>query len=369
MDWTSIEAIKTVPKADLHVHLAGCIPAAVVRELLEEFVDPFSAAPDGPLDFSLLPILEPVSSLGHYLQAWRLLDRLPRGQANLKQIFLAVLSDFRADGVVYAEFRHSPLRIARLNNIALETALVWALSALDDAMAAVPGIDARVIFGIDRTAVDLAGIQAVLDAFKALGCPRQLVGLDVAGDEAAHPIGDELARLIRTAADELGLGVTIHAGETGPAENVRHAIEACGATRIGHGLAVVQSDPVLDLVRRRNVTLEVCLRSNVLTSSVRSLEEHPVLSLIEREIPFVLCADNPGVHAFSLSQEYRQFHALSGRADILEAMFGRQTAVAFGDVEQATPPLGQDHCGPCTLQQRSKRDDRSNPLGQRRSSR
>lgn len=212
----------------------------------------------------------------------------------------------------------------------METALIWSLTALDDAMAAVPGIDARIIYGVDRTTVDLAGMQTVLDAFKALGCPRQLVGLDVAGDEVAHPIDDELARLIRTAADELGLGVTIHAGETGPPENVRHAIEDVGATRIGHGLATVRSEPVLDLVRRRNVTLEVCLRSNVQTSTVESLEGHPVHQLIKCEIPFVLCSDNPGLHAFSLSQEYQQFHALTGRGDILEAMLDRQTAVAFG---------------------------------------
>lgn len=318
MNWTSIEAIKAIPKAELHVHLTGCIPAAVVQELLQEFSDPKSTAAGDPLDFSRLPILEPVPSLGHYLQAWSLLNRLPRRQVCLQRMFRSVLAEFRADGVVYAEFRHSPLRVAKLNGIAVETALIWSLSALNDAMAAVPGIDARIIYGTDRAAADLAGIQTVLDAFKALGCPQQLVGLDVAGDEAAHPISDELARLIRTAADELGLGVTIHAGETGPAENVRHAIEVCGATRIGHGLATVQSEPVLDLVRRRNVTLEVCLRSNVLTSSVSSLEDHPVHQLIEREVPFVLCS------------EYQQFHTLTGRVDILEAMLDRQTAVAFG---------------------------------------
>lgn len=44
----------------------------------------------------------------------------------------------------------------------------------------------------------------------------------------------------------------------------------------------------------------------------------------------MLCSDNPGVHAFSLSQEYQQFHTLTGRVDILEAMLDRQTAVAFG---------------------------------------
>jgi len=40
------------------------------------------------------------------------------------------------------------------------------------------------------------------------------VGLDVAGDEA-FPIDHGLAKLLSEATEDLGLGVTIHAGEIG----------------------------------------------------------------------------------------------------------------------------------------------------------
>src|SRR5712691_5257189 len=113
----------------------------------------------------------------------------------------------------------------------------------------------------------MAHIRAALHAFKTLGCPQQIVGLDVAGDEA-FPIAPELARLLREATAELGLGVTIHAGEVGPPEHIRFAIEACGARRIGHGLAATQSPPLLDLLKERDICLELCLRSNMLTSAV-----------------------------------------------------------------------------------------------------
>lgn len=63
MNWTSVEAIKAIPKAELHAHLTGCMPSAVVRELLEEFSDPPSDAVSDPFDFSRLPILESVPSL------------------------------------------------------------------------------------------------------------------------------------------------------------------------------------------------------------------------------------------------------------------------------------------------------------------
>ena len=338
MDWTSIEAIAQLPKAELHAHLSGCIPAAVVKDLLQEFD---TAEP--PLDPAVLPIAEPVPSLTHYLERWSILNRLPRGPVCLQRIFNSVLAALKADGVVYAELRHSPLRVARLNDIPLETAFLWSLEALERAKSAVPGIDARFIFGIDRAAPDLAAIRRVFAEYKALGCPDRFVGLDVAGDEAAYPIGDDLARVIRGAAEALGLGVTIHAGETGPPENIRHAIEACSATRIGHGLAAVRSEPILELIQRRNVCVEVCLRSNLLTSAVASLAAHPVLTFIERDIAFTLCTDNPGVHGFTQSQEYHQFYRLTGRADLLEAMFDRQTAHAFAGRKASARREARDH--------------------------
>src|SRR4030067_376561 len=49
----------------------------------------------------------------------------------------------------------------------------------------------------------------------------------------------------------------VHAGEwTGPA-TVRHAIEALGAERIGHGVRVVEDLGVAQLARERGVTFEV----------------------------------------------------------------------------------------------------------------
>jgi len=92
--------------------------------------------------------------------------------------------------------------------------------------------------------------------------------------------------------------------------------------------------------RTENRLLEICLRSNLLTGSVPSLQDHPIFTFIEAEVPFVLSTDNPGVYAFSLSQEYLEFYALTGRSEILEAMFARQARYAFGytpTAEQTVP--------------------------------
>jgi len=65
------------------------------------------------------------------------------------------------------------------------------------------------------------------------------------------------------AAKEHGLHVTVHAGESGPASNVRQAIELLGAERIGHGYHVVDDDAVYQFAKEKKVHFEVQLEINI----------------------------------------------------------------------------------------------------------
>ena len=58
-------------------------------------------------------------------------------------------------------------------------------------------------------------------------------------------------------AREAGLHVTVHAGESGPAEHVKQAIEVLHAERIGHGYRTVEDPKVYNLARRSGIHFEV----------------------------------------------------------------------------------------------------------------
>ncbi|MBV8739868.1 MAG: hypothetical protein JO007_21955 [Alphaproteobacteria bacterium] len=231
MNWGSLDFVRNTPKAELHVHLGGCIPTSIAKIMLQEFNT--DAIRNIDLDGSL-SVLNPVSSLSEYLKLRQGLDYIPRGKTCLTQMFGAALDALARDGVVYAELRHSPFKVAKLNDLSFRIALQWALEALDRAKSAFPHIQARLILGIDRANVNIALVHEVLDAFDWLDRPKEIVGLDVAGDES-FGITSELAVVLRKATNELGLGITIHAGEIGPPENIWFAIEECDATRIGLG--------------------------------------------------------------------------------------------------------------------------------------
>jgi adenosine deaminase len=219
--------------------------------------------------------------------------------------------------------------VAIKNNFSIRDTLRWILDALDEAASAA-GVDARLIVSLVRHEFLDECVPSLLHALASESEHPRLVGLDLAGDEE-FPFNPVWERTLRTAREDLGLALTVHAGETGRVDNVRWAVEACGARRIGHGLAAATDRELLDLLRSRDICVETCLTSNYLTQWVPDLAEHPVRRFIEEGVPFVLCADNPQIHAKGLTAEYELFAELFGHRELLTKMYATQMQFAFGD--------------------------------------
>ena len=83
-----------------------------------------------------------------------------------------------------------------------------------------------------------------------------VVGIDIAGDEGAisalggGELYTEFEKSIFVEAKRLGIHRTVHAGEDGPSEIVKVAVEQMFAERIGHGYRVMQ-DPELNQSSKR----------------------------------------------------------------------------------------------------------------------
>jgi adenosine deaminase len=98
--------------------------------------------------------------------------------------------------------------------------------------------------------------------------------------------------------------VTVHAGEAGDAENVREAIEMLGAQRIGHGVRSIENSYVIQMIREREVTLEVCPTSNLQTGVERRIWQHPLPDLLALNVPVTLNTDDPSISDTTLTDEY-----------------------------------------------------------------
>ena len=126
----------------------------------------------------------------------------------------------------------------------------------------------------------------------ALKYREQICGVDLAGDEYNFP--PHLFEDVFGAAKANGIPISIHAGEAGPAENVRFAIERLGAARIGHGVAAITDKEVVALLKDTGVPLETCPKSNWLTGAVQGdPSNHPLMSLHAAGVKVTLNTDDP----------------------------------------------------------------------------
>ncbi|MBD0710691.1 MULTISPECIES: hypothetical protein [unclassified Streptomyces] len=132
--------------------------------------------------------------------------------------------------------------------------------------------------------------------------PPVFVGLDVAGDELAHPDVRPFVPLARAAADA-GLGRTVHAGEFGPPEHVWRALDLLGADRIGHGLSCAASAALLRRMATDGILAEVSLTSNLALGAVPAPASHPLPAILAAGVPVSLNTDVPLHTGHTLTDE------------------------------------------------------------------
>ena len=133
--------------------------------------------------------------------------------------------------------------------------------------------------------------------FRSLG----VVGIDLAGDEAAAPLSDFKEMFAR--AKDRGLRTTAHAGEAPGSHDLATALEL-GVDRLGHATLLAQDPELLKRVAAQGIPIEVNLTSNLRTGAVRDLKDHPIKDWYQAGIPVSVSTDDPGVFGIDLNHEY-----------------------------------------------------------------
>ena len=115
--------------------------------------------------------------------------------------------------------------------------------------------------------------------------------------------------LLAARRDAARRGVTVplylHSGETNWAENENlYDAVLLGATRIGHGLALIRHPLLMEIVKARGIAVEVCPISNQVLGYVPDLRNHPAAHYINAGIAVVLSPDDPAIMGHSLSHDF-----------------------------------------------------------------
>jgi adenosine deaminase len=173
----------------------------------------------------------------------------------------------------------------------------------------------------------------VLDRLLATDAPIVGIGLDSA--EVGHP-PSKCARLFERARSS-GLRRVAHAGEEGPPEYVAQALDVLGVERIDHGIRCLEDDALVARLVAEQTPLTVCPLSNVALRAVPSLEEHPVLAMLERGLNVSVHSDDPAYFGGYLDDA---LHALENALGLTSE---QRTALAENSVRSSfLPPERRD---------------------------
>jgi len=302
-----VRSLQALPKAHLHLHFTGSMRHATLVELAdrEGLRLPPALAEEWP------PHLSAADEKG-WFRFQRLYDiarSVLRTEQDVRRLLLEAALDDRADGSGWMEIQVDPSGYAaRFDGVTAFTELV-----LDAAHAAAvsAGIGVGVVIAANRTRHPLDARTLARLAAQYTG--RGVVGFGLSNDERRGRTGDFAPAF--AIARRAGLASTPHGGELRGAASVAACLTALHADRVGHGVRCVEDPAVLEAVARAEVTLEVCPSSNVSLGVYASLEEVPVLQLLEAGVPISLGADDPLLFGSRLAAQYALVRAAHGLDD------------------------------------------------------
>ena len=298
------DLLARMPKAELHLHLDGSLRPSTALELARE------RGVDDGMDLAAMAarLRAPaqVADQAELLAAFDLPIAIMQDAEALYRIAHEMVEDVATDGTRYVEVRWGPLLHVQ-RGLGLADGIAAVAAGTADAAAAT-GVVARLICTALRSHPPDANAVLARTAAEFIG--RGLTGFDLAGPEEAFPDPLVHARAFDIARDA-GLGITIHAGEWGGAAQVRRALEV-RPTRIAHG-AVTAFDPeLMDELRARDVTLDVCPTSNVQASIFPTLADFPLRRLLRGGVPLTLSTDDRTVSDLTLVREYERARDVLG---------------------------------------------------------
>ncbi|KAJ7160329.1 Metallo-dependent hydrolase [Mycena filopes] len=301
LEHSQLEFLDTLPKAELHAHLNGCIPIAELQQMAHEYSRQTTTS-DGGIDIVQAGIAKlqtgvVLDEINDFFNLFPAIYALTSNPASLRRATCAVLAQF-LDGerpqCSSLELRSTPRETQEMSRLEYVRTVLDEVERYPTSQAAlIVSLDRRMSVEVVRECVQIA-IQ-----LKAQG--RGVVGLDLCGD----PMAGDMALLAESfsQAKQAGLKITLHIAETpdNPTDETLQLLSYL-PDRLGH--ATFLNDETKALVRTNKTCIEICLSSNILCKTVTKLEEHHIRYYLQHNHPIAICTDDTLPFRNSLPGEY-----------------------------------------------------------------
>lgn len=293
MDDDLDDFIAGLPKAELHLHIEGSLEPELMFELARRnrVAIPFASVDDVRAAYAF-------SNLQDFLDIYYAGADVLRTEEDFRDLALAYFARAAADGVVHAEIFFDPQTHTH-RGIPFGVVANGLLAGMAEAEAR-HGVTSKLILCFLRHLDEE-------DAFKTLSQAQpwldRIVGVGLDSSEVGHPPA-KFERVF-AAAGAMGLRRVAHAGEEGPPEYVREALDLLRVDRLDHGNRSLEDPALVARLARTAMTLTVCPLSNVKLCNVASIDVHPIDRMLALGLRATINSDDPAYFGGYVADNYR----------------------------------------------------------------
>jgi adenine deaminase len=275
------EPFRSLPKAELHLHLEGTLEP----ELLFELADrnriglPYASIDEARRAYVF-------ADLQSFLDVYYAGCAVLLSEQDFYELTSAYLARASTQGVRHAEVFFDP-QTHTDRGVALGAVVNGIRHALADGERDL-GITSRLILCFLR---HLSAERAMATFEEALPYRQWITAVGLDSSEANHPPSRFRAVFERARGE--GFLVVAHAGEEGPPAYIEEALDDLGAVRIDHGVRCTEDEALVRRLVAEQVPLTVCPLSNVKLRVFSSLAEHNLAVLLRRGLLVTVNSDDP----------------------------------------------------------------------------
>jgi adenosine deaminase len=191
------------------------------------------------------------------------------------------------------------------------------------------GVTSHLIMCILR---HLSAEAAMATLEQALPHRARIIGIGLDSSERGHP--PMKFKAVFDKARAAGFRAVAHAGEEGPPDYIRSALDDLKVERIDHGVRALEDPDLVEELARRRLPLTVCPLSNVRLRVFDDMTAHPLKMMLDRGLMVTVNSDDPAYFGGYVNDNFyavRQALALSDEE--LARMAANSFAASFLDAE------------------------------------
>ena len=294
------ELLRTMPKAELHIHIEGSLEPELIFALAQRngVAIPY-------------PSVEELRNAYAFTNLQSFLDIYYAGASVLitEQDFYDMASAYfvkaAADNVIHAELFFDP-QTHTARGVAMATVVNGLHRACVDAEANL-GVSALLIMCFLR---HLSEEDAFETLEQALPYQDKLVGIGLDSGEVGNP-PEKFARVF-SRCRALGFRLVAHAGEEGPPAYVWTALDVLQVERIDHGVQSSKDAALMQRLARDQIALTVCPLSNLKLRVFSNLASHNLGQLLDAGLIATVNSDDPAYFGGYMNENFTQTFAATG---------------------------------------------------------